>query len=182
MPHYTEPLLSNFPPADYAPVTSPFFNPPEPIPTSVLSSMKVLDFVGYATLPRELRGKRYVVTACPGAGKLATGKGFVNGRRDSAPRFRSEKDRQREPTVEEEASGAIFRTDDRHHQERYRSTTARSRSSTPNSALKILTLVSTTTPSTLGSRPTSPIHTPTPCSRLCTISHPYAPWPRHTSA
>jgi len=92
MPYYTEPLLSNFPPADYAPVTSPFFNPPEPIPNSVLNTMKMVDFVGYATTPRELRGKRYVVTARPGAGKRATGKAY-GSRRDSAPRFRSEKDR-----------------------------------------------------------------------------------------
>lgn len=91
MPHYTEPLLSNFPTSDYAPVTSPFFNPPEPIPPSVLDTMKMVEFVGYATTPKELRGKRCVLTARPGAGKYATGKGFT--RRESAPRFRSEKAR-----------------------------------------------------------------------------------------
>jgi len=93
MPYYNEPLLSNFPPSDYAPVTSPFFNPPEPIPPSILTSMKTVDFVGYATMPRELRGKRYVVSARPGAGKRATSRGLAGLRRDSAPRFRSEKDR-----------------------------------------------------------------------------------------
>ncbi|ORY23812.1 ubiquitin carboxyl-terminal hydrolase-domain-containing protein [Naematelia encephala] len=97
MPYYDEPLLSNFPPADYAPITSPFFNPPEPIPPSVLSTMKMVDFVGYASNPKELRGKRYVVTARPGAGKRATGKAV--GRRDSAPRFRSEKDRKAQQSV-----------------------------------------------------------------------------------
>jgi PAB-dependent poly(A)-specific ribonuclease subunit 2 len=102
MPYYSEPLLSNFAPTDYAPVTSPFFNPPEPVPPNVLSAMKVIDFVGYATLPRDLRGKRYVVNARPGAGKLATGRGFVNGRRESAPRFRSDKDRKRDLSVEPE--------------------------------------------------------------------------------
>lgn len=94
MPHYTEPLLSNFPPSYYAPTTSPFFNPPEPLPAAVLSSMRMVDYVGYATLPRELRGKRYTVQARPGAGKRATARGHP-GRRDSAPRFRSEKDRKR---------------------------------------------------------------------------------------
>lgn len=102
MPYYSEPLLSNFAPTDYAPVTSPFFNPPEPVPPNVLTAMKVIDFVGYATLPRDLRGKRYVVNARPGAGKLATGRGFVNGRRESAPRFRSDKDRKRDLSVEPE--------------------------------------------------------------------------------
>lgn len=92
MPYYTDPLLSNFPPSDYAPVTSPFFNPPEPIPPVVLNTMKTVDFVGYATNPRELRGKRYVISARPGAGKRATGQA-LSSRRDSAPRFRSEKDR-----------------------------------------------------------------------------------------
>lgn len=92
MPYYTDPLLSNFPPSDYAPVTSPFFNPPEPIPPVVLNTMKTVDFVGYATNPRELRGKRYVISARPGAGRRATGQA-LSSRRDSAPRFRSEKDR-----------------------------------------------------------------------------------------
>jgi len=94
MPFYTEPLLSNFAPSDYAPATSPFFNPPEPLSSSVLSTMKMVDFVGYATMPRELRGKRYTVHARPGAGRRATAKGYT--RRDSGPRFRSDKDRKRQ--------------------------------------------------------------------------------------
>lgn len=99
MPHYSEPLLSNFAPSDYAPVTSPFFNPPEPIPPAVLSTMKTVDFVGYATMPRELKGRRYVRQARPGAGKRATGKGFASMRRESGPRFRSEKDRKRQSST-----------------------------------------------------------------------------------
>ncbi|WVQ97692.1 PAB-dependent poly(A)-specific ribonuclease subunit PAN2 [Kwoniella sp. CBS 9459] len=91
MPYYSEPLLSNFPPDTYAPATSPFFNPPPPIPPTVLNTMKMVDFVGYATNPKELRGKRYVMTARPGAGRRAGRNGA--GRRDSEPRFRSEKDR-----------------------------------------------------------------------------------------
>ncbi|KAK8846644.1 PAB-dependent poly(A)-specific ribonuclease subunit PAN2 [Kwoniella newhampshirensis] len=94
MPYYNEPLLSNFPPNTYATPTSPFYNPPAPIPSSVLSTVKMVDFVGYATNPKELRGKRYVLTARPGAGKKTTGgKGVGGARRDSEPRFRSEKDK-----------------------------------------------------------------------------------------
>lgn len=93
MPHYTEPLLSNIPLSDYAPVTSPFFNPPEPVPAPILAAMKMTDMIGYATMPRELKGKRYVRTARPGAGKWATGKGWTTARKESGPKFRSEKER-----------------------------------------------------------------------------------------
>lgn len=90
--HREDQLLSNIPKEDYTDVTSPFFNPPEPIPNSVLSSMKMVDFIGYATMPRELRGHRNVVKAGPGAAKRMGGK---YARRESAPRFRSDKDRDR---------------------------------------------------------------------------------------
>ncbi|WWD08075.1 hypothetical protein V865_006185 [Kwoniella europaea PYCC6329] len=103
MPYYSEPLISNFPPDLYATDASPFFNPPLPIPTSVLNSMKMVDFVGYATTPKELKGKRYVIPSRPGArnvhkntnvnnqnGRLMNA---TNGRRNSEPRFRSEKDK-----------------------------------------------------------------------------------------
>ncbi|WRT65143.1 uncharacterized protein IL334_002085 [Kwoniella shivajii] len=93
MPYYSEPLLSNFPTDTYAPETSPFFNPPLSIPTSVTTSMKMVDFVGYATTPKELKGKRYVVTARPGAGKRSANGRNGTGRRDSEPRFRSEKEK-----------------------------------------------------------------------------------------
>lgn len=90
--HREDQLLSNIPKEDYTDVTSPFFNPPEPIPTSVLSTMKMVDFIGYATMPKELRGHRNVVKAGPGAAKRMGGK---YARRESAPRFRSDKDRDR---------------------------------------------------------------------------------------
>jgi PAB-dependent poly(A)-specific ribonuclease subunit 2 len=90
--HREEQLLSNVGKEDMISVTSPFYNPPEPqpIPNSVLSTMKMVDFVGYASLPKELRGHRNVVKAGPGAAKRMGGK-FA--RRESAPRFRSDKDR-----------------------------------------------------------------------------------------
>lgn len=90
--HREDQLLSNFAKEDMVAVTSPFFNPPDPkpIPASVLSTMKMVDFVGYASLPKELRGQRNVVKAGPGAAKRMGGK---YARRESTPRFRSDKDR-----------------------------------------------------------------------------------------
>lgn len=108
MPMYEDPLLSNFAPADYATVYSPFFNPPEPIPNAVLSSLNYQDFVGYGSLPKDLRGKRNVAHCRPGAGKHALRHGAIGSRRDSEPRFRSEKDRAKQagrsqqPEIEEE--------------------------------------------------------------------------------
>nr|XP_018265891.1 PAB-dependent poly(A)-specific ribonuclease subunit PAN2 [Kwoniella dejecticola CBS 10117]OBR88049.1 PAB-dependent poly(A)-specific ribonuclease subunit PAN2 [Kwoniella dejecticola CBS 10117] len=96
MPYYSEALLSNFPPDLYATEFSPFYNPPLPVPTTVLNSMKMVDFVGYATTPKELKGKRYVIPSRPGAGKNVnntTNGHSLSGRRDSEPRFRSEKDK-----------------------------------------------------------------------------------------
>lgn len=90
--HREDQLLSIIPKEDYTHVTSPFFNTPEPIPASVISTMKTVDFVGYAAMPRELRGQRNVVKAGPGAAKRMGGK---YARRESAPRFRSDKDRDR---------------------------------------------------------------------------------------
>ncbi|KAL7423333.1 poly(A)-specific ribonuclease [Cryptotrichosporon argae] len=107
LPEYEDPLLSNFAPKDYATVTSPFFNPPEPIPPAVLAAMKVTDFIGYATTPREIRGKRNVVTARPGAGRVALGRGAVGVRRESEPRFRSDKNRNSLPVEEETVVGEI---------------------------------------------------------------------------
>lgn len=102
VPHYEDPLLSNFSPADYATVYSPFFNPPEPISQSVLATLNYQDFVGYGQLPKEFKGKRNVVTARPGAGKQCLPRGAIGARRESEPRFRSEKDRvRRKPSVNE---------------------------------------------------------------------------------
>jgi PAB-dependent poly(A)-specific ribonuclease subunit 2 len=86
--HRDDKLLSNFAKEDLVTVTSPYFNPPEPVPASVLSSMKLVDFVGYASLPKDLRGCRNTVKAAPGAAKRMNGK---YARRESAPRFRSDK-------------------------------------------------------------------------------------------
>ena len=142
MPYYSEPLLSNLSSTDYAPVTSPFFKPPEPLPESVLSTMRMVDFVGYAAMPKELKGKRYAVHPCPDAGMPVAVRG--EARRDSMPRFRSNKDRHRNsisPEVEEEVSLNLgLRTDCRRSQGKCPEITARLRSNIQNSASRISTL------------------------------------------
>ncbi|KAJ9099926.1 hypothetical protein QFC21_003931 [Naganishia friedmannii] len=106
MPYYDTPLLSNFSLAEYATASSPIFHPPAKIPTSILSSMRVFSGVGYAVLPKEMQGKRNVVCKSSKANLLVDRRGkFVRGdaaeggdkfggdRRESGPRFRSEKSR-----------------------------------------------------------------------------------------
>ena len=149
MPYYSDSLLSNFSPMEYAPVTSPFFNPPEPLPASVLSTMRMVDFVGYAAVPKELKGKRYTVKAGPGGGKRATDSG--QARRNSGPRFRSDKNRYRrsiplEAEEEEVSSNLGFRTDRRHFLGKSQGITARSRSNIQNLVLRISILGRYATP------------------------------------
>ncbi|KDQ12374.1 hypothetical protein BOTBODRAFT_134946 [Botryobasidium botryosum FD-172 SS1] len=59
LPYYTSPLLSSY--THPLIPSSTAHPPPAPIPPQVLASMKMVDFVGYAQLPKELRGKRNVV-------------------------------------------------------------------------------------------------------------------------
>lgn len=116
MPWYDTPLLSNFTPTEYATASSPLLHSPTPIPHSVLSQMRVIDGVGYASLPRELKGKRNVV--CRQAslnlvvdargqvlppGKLARGKQSRQKLVEDGPKFRSEKIR----SGEESDTGSV---------------------------------------------------------------------------
>lgn len=58
LPYYDTTLLSANSRESYQSV--PF--PPAPrIPPQVLNSMRTVDFIGYAALPKELRGKRNMV-------------------------------------------------------------------------------------------------------------------------
>jgi hypothetical protein len=99
MPYYDTPLLSNFSLAEYATASSPIFHPPAKIPTSILSSMRVFSGVGYAVLPQEMPGKR--------RGKFVRGDAAEGGakcggdRRESGPRFRSEKSRAGNDSVDD---------------------------------------------------------------------------------
>lgn len=77
LPYYDALLLSSWHP-DF--VSNSLQLPPPPkIPPQVLSTMKIKDNVAYATLPKELKGRRNVVATEP---------------RKSESRFRSEKMRQ----------------------------------------------------------------------------------------
>ena len=101
LPFYDSPLLSNFAPTDYATASSPLFNPSKPIPSSVLANMRIIDGVGYAPLPRDMKGKRNVVCADSSANLMSTdssfhgavGRGKLAQRKESGPKFRSERHR-----------------------------------------------------------------------------------------
>ncbi|KAK0555464.1 poly(A)-specific ribonuclease [Tilletia horrida] len=63
LPYYDTPLLSAFDKwSYYATPASPLFNPPTKPDSQILSSLRQTDFVGYASLPRHLRGKRNAVS------------------------------------------------------------------------------------------------------------------------
>lgn len=63
LPYYDTPLLSSFDKwSYYATPASPLFNPPAKLDPQILSSLRQTDFVGYASLPRHLRGKRNAVS------------------------------------------------------------------------------------------------------------------------
>ena len=63
MPYYNTLLLSSWT-KDFIPRTL-YFPPPAKIPQQVLNSIKVNDTIAYATLPKELRGRRNVVPSAP---------------------------------------------------------------------------------------------------------------------
>jgi PAB-dependent poly(A)-specific ribonuclease subunit 2 len=114
LPYYDDPLLSNISPCAYATLSSPLLQPSPSIPKSVLSSVRVVDGVGYAPLPKELRGKRNVVCKSAannllfkiGGRDASTSKDSKrNGqRRESGPRFRSEKKLTDVETLHEDVS------------------------------------------------------------------------------
>ncbi|OBZ75634.1 PAB-dependent poly(A)-specific ribonuclease subunit PAN2 [Grifola frondosa] len=63
LPFYTQPLLSSWTP-DFIPANL-HFPPPAKIPQQILTTMKTNDNVAYASLPKELRGRRNVVATGP---------------------------------------------------------------------------------------------------------------------
>lgn len=61
MPYYDSKLLSSWTPKFLPSNVS--YPPPAKIPSQVLNSMKMTEFVGYAAMPKELQGKRNVVAS-----------------------------------------------------------------------------------------------------------------------
>lgn len=76
MPYYDSLLLSSWTPK-FLP-NNLFYPPPAKIPSQIEQSIKVTEFVAYATMPKELQGKRNVV---------------LTGPKNSTARFRSGKSR-----------------------------------------------------------------------------------------
>ena len=74
LPFYNNLLLSSWS-NDFVPANM-YFPPAPKIPAQVLSSIKVNDSIAYASLPKELRGRRNVVATAP----RKTGGRFRSGR------------------------------------------------------------------------------------------------------
>lgn len=74
LPFYEQQLLSSWTPQFMS--SNLCYPPPAKIPPQVLNTMKTNDNVAYAALPKELKGRRNIVST---------------GRRDHGPRFRSGK-------------------------------------------------------------------------------------------
>ncbi|UZJ51756.1 hypothetical protein CBS101457_001076 [Exobasidium rhododendri] len=102
LPYYDTMLLSSIPYSDYTSESSPLFNPPKKLDHSVLKSMRTVDNISYASLPRHLKGKRNVVSGLgPGGVSLggaaksaANGRKLEDRRRVGIPLFRSERERE----------------------------------------------------------------------------------------
>ncbi|CAD6938157.1 unnamed protein product, partial [Tilletia caries] len=63
LPYYDSPLLSSFDKwSHYAGAASPLFNAPVKPDPAILATLRQTDFVGYASLPRHMRGKRNAVS------------------------------------------------------------------------------------------------------------------------
>ncbi len=113
MPAYTEKLASNLFPQVYLTQSSPLVQPPPKIPREVLATVRMVDGIGYAPLPRDLRGRRNVVCAradanlmpalkdAAGLGAGMRGMGDAKARRESGPRFRSERERHQRAATDE---------------------------------------------------------------------------------
>ncbi|SPO36298.1 related to PAN2 - component of Pab1p-stimulated poly(A) ribonuclease [Pseudozyma flocculosa] len=95
MPYYSEQLLSYFDYEQYTTDASPLFNPPSKIDPAVISSMRTVDFVGYAPLPRHLRGRRNTITGRGPGGIRASAMHRPEDRKKvGIPLFRSEREKE----------------------------------------------------------------------------------------
>lgn len=102
LPYYDTPLLSSVPYSDYTSEASPLFNPPRKLDQAVLKSMRTVDNISYASLPRHLKGRRNQVSGLGPGGVSAGGaaRSAVSGRkpedrrRVGIPLFRSERERE----------------------------------------------------------------------------------------
>ncbi|KAF9001875.1 ubiquitin carboxyl-terminal hydrolase-domain-containing protein [Cyathus striatus] len=83
LPYYETQLLSGWSPLlAHKGASHP---PPTSIPTQILASVKTNDYVSYAPLPKELRGRRNMVQSSPkkGNGRFRSGKSRIDNDQDS---------------------------------------------------------------------------------------------------
>lgn len=104
MPYYTKPLLSLLPPSMYKKPIISTSHLPIPIDPTILSTVKTVDFVGYAPYPASLRAstrrnqvpnfKNGLLRGKNGkGGGGGAGGGGGGGLEEEEPMFRSERDR-----------------------------------------------------------------------------------------
>ncbi|PWN52754.1 hypothetical protein IE53DRAFT_366908 [Violaceomyces palustris] len=108
MPYYSESLLSVFEPEHYASEASPLFNLPSKIDPSVIANMRLNDFVGYANLPRHLRGRRNVISGRAPSRSHATLNRAEDRKRVGLPLFRSEKEKEAAKKAANRGNGAAL--------------------------------------------------------------------------
>lgn len=102
LPYYDTMLMSSIPYSEYTSEASPLLNPPKKLDPTVLKTMRTVDNISYAPLPRHLKGKRNQVSGLGPGGMSAGGaaKASANGRkpedrrRIGIPLFRSERERE----------------------------------------------------------------------------------------
>ncbi|TIC65270.1 hypothetical protein E3Q02_02279 [Wallemia mellicola] len=87
LPYYDTPLLSSMPLHMPLPDSSPMFNPPTPIPISVMKGLRTDIFPAHAQNPPENKGKRNL-TPSRKAGR--SGRNRIGGRQSDEPKFISE--------------------------------------------------------------------------------------------
>ncbi|CAO1617228.1 unnamed protein product [Parajaminaea phylloscopi] len=96
MPYYDQPLCSNLPFETFVSPSSPLFNPSPKIDGSVLGSLRQVDGIHFAPLPRHLRGRRNVVRVTGRGFPPGPGRSGVGGPREAGKvLFRSEKEKER---------------------------------------------------------------------------------------
>ncbi|SPC63264.1 related to PAN2 - component of Pab1p-stimulated poly(A) ribonuclease [Ustilago sp. UG-2017b] len=112
MPHYNEKLMSYFDYDQYLSEASPLFNPPSKIDPAVLSNLKTVDYLGYASLPPHLRGKRNVVSGKGPGGIRASALHRPEDRKKiGIPLFRSEKEKEQSKKAAAAAAAGITLAD-----------------------------------------------------------------------
>lgn len=108
MPHYNEKLLSFFDYDQYVSEASPLFNPPSKIDPAVLNNLNTVDYLGYASLPSHLRGKRNVVSGKGPNGVRASALHRPEDRKKiGIPLFRSEKEKEQSKKAAAAAAAGI---------------------------------------------------------------------------